>query len=260
MAQLTAILVHFQQKNFSALIENNTFNLYIVFPVAFLGIVLGFISAIKLSRTGIYGLFADMENTCDNPKYDTISSSPTTVRIQRCKRIAVLLLAECFVAAVTWYSISMAQIVHAKTTTHDSSNKSPFWKMYLTTVLLGFCQFGDIIGSILGSLSRYCCKSLPKKFASGLHLLGAVLRLGCVVAIVHFIRNPYFVHNNIFMIGLYFVLAITNGALLVSMATQSLLLCELQKKDLCPVISQVTWLSIHLGSLVGVGLSFVPYS
>jgi hypothetical protein len=29
---------------------------------------------------------------------------------------------------------------------------------------------------------------------------------------------------------------------------------------LCPVISQVTWLSIHLGSLVGVGLSFVPYS
>ncbi|XP_031564430.1 uncharacterized protein LOC116299850 [Actinia tenebrosa] len=257
--QMTAILIDFKEDNLSELKESNAFNLYIVFPVAFLGIFFGFISAIKLSRSGIYGLFADSENSFDNPRWVTISSSVTTV-IKRCKRLAFLLLAEFIVAAVTWYCLSVAQIVHLKTLEHNSSNKSPFWEEHQTTVLIGIFQFGDVIGSLLGSLWRCCCKSLAKKFLSGLHLLLSLLRIGCVIAIAYFIRSPYLVHNNIFIMGLYFLLAITNGFLLVGMANQSSPLCELQIKDSCPIISQITWLAIQSGCLVGVGFSFLPFS
>lgn len=258
--QMTAILIENKEDELLPILESNAFNLYLVFPGAFLGIFIGFISVIKLSRSGIYLLFADIENSFDNPRWVTISSTVSTVLKQRCKRLAVLLLAEFLVAVVTWYCLSVAQIVHLETLKHNSSNKSPFWTVHQTTVLLGIFQFGDIIGSLLGSISRWCCKPLAKKFLSGLHLFLSLLRIGCVVAIVYFIRSPYLVHNNIFMMALYFILAVTNGSLMVGMATQRPLLCELQKKDLCPVISQISWLAIQLGCLVGVGFSFFSFS
>lgn len=228
-----------------------------MFGLAFLGIFLGFLAALLVSRRGVYKLFVDKENTRHNSRCKTLSSS-STLRHDRCGKIVVLLLAEFLVCAVTWYCLSMMPLVHAKTMAHTSSNKVPFWEHNFTTAIIGLYQIECFFGMVIGTFSRCCCKVLPKMCQTTFHFLLSFIRLGFVAAVVLYIREPYFVYHNIFILSLFLVLAVTHGGLLVGMATQSQSDSGMQNKDLCPIISQFTWLAIQLGSVTGVAASFVP--
>lgn len=232
-------------------------NIYIVFGVAFVGLFLGVMAVLLLSRRGIYKLFVDKENAKHNTRCMTLSSS-RGLRGDRCGKIAVLLLAKFIVAAVTWYCVSMSPLVHSKTMAHTSSNKMAFWEHHLTTVIIGLYSIECFFGMVIGTYSRCCCKALPKWVQSTLHFFLSILRIGFVVAIVLYIREPFLVYNNIFVLLLYLVLAMTHGGLLVGISNQSQLVSGAQNKDLCPIISQATWFSIQLGCVAGAALSFVP--
>jgi len=232
-------------------------NIYIVFGIAFVGIFLGLLATLLLSRRGIYKLFVDKENTKHNARCMTMTSSHG-LRGDRCGKIAVLLLAKFLVAAVTWYCLTMSPLVHSKTIAHESANKMAFWEHNLTAVIIGLYPIECFLGMVIGTFSRCCCKPLPTWVQSYLHFLLSFLRLGFVAAIVLFIREPFLVYHNIFVLSLYLTLAMTHGGLLVGMSNQSQSVSGIQNKDLCPIISQSAWLSIQLGSLAGAAVSYVP--
>ncbi|KAK3753484.1 hypothetical protein QZH41_009882, partial [Actinostola sp. cb2023] len=66
LAHLVSIGIDYQAKDITIFVSKTTMNVYIVFSVAFLGLFVGFLSVILLSRRGIYNLFVDKENTRNN--------------------------------------------------------------------------------------------------------------------------------------------------------------------------------------------------
>lgn len=232
-------------------------NIYIVFGIAFLAIFFGVMATLLLSRRGIYKLFVDKENVNHNARCMTLTSS-RGLRSDRCGKITVLLLAKSLVAAVTWYCLTMSPLVHSKTMAHKSANKMAFWEHNLTTVIIGLYHIECFFGMVIGTVSRCCCKSLPIWLQNYLHFLLSFLRLGFATAIVLYIREPFLVYHNIFVLSLYLLLAMTHGGLLVGMSDRSQSIFGMQSKDLCPIVSQATWFSIQLGSIIGAAASYIP--
>ena len=229
--------------------------LYVLFGAVFLGIVLGLISLIKLSRSGIYELFAGKDCAAHSPKNITLGSVPETAK-RRYHAIKWCLFAEFILSLVSYFVLSIAAFIHEATFQSSRSSSATFWKVYLVTIFVGVFRLGDFFG---GLLSRVCCSEqrLNINVATFCYLSASVLRLGFVFVTVLFTRTPFLVYHNLFTIGIYFMLALTNGSLSVAMASSCQSFIMGRRKDSCPIVSQFLWLSQVLGSTVGIALSFI---
>ena len=239
----------------SQLSQHNKLCLFVLFGAVFLGILLGLISLIKLSRSGIYELFAGRDCAAHSPKNITLGSVPETAK-RRYHAIKWCMFAEFALSLVSYFVLSLAPFIHDATFQSSRASTAPFWKVYLATVLLGLFRVGDFLG---GLLSRFCCSELRVDINIGTfcYLSASVLRLCFVFAAVFFTRTPFLVYNNLFMMGIYFMLAFTNGSLSVAMASSCQSFIMVQRKDRCPIVSQFLWLSGLLGATVGISLSFI---
>ncbi|KAJ7379612.1 hypothetical protein OS493_014007 [Desmophyllum pertusum] len=240
----------------SQLTTYNTLCLYVLFGVAFLGIIIGLFSLIKLSKSGIYELFAGRDCIAHSPKNITLGSVPETAK-RRYHTIKWYLFVEFTLSLVSYFVLSLAPFIHQVTLENPHSSTAPFWKVYLATVFIALFRVGDFFG---GVLSGFCCSGrqrMNRDVAMFLYLSGSILRLGFVIAAVFFTRTPFLVYHNLFMMSFYFMLAFTNGFLSVAMASSCQSLIRVQRKDTCPIVSQFIWMSGLLGATVGIALSFV---
>ena len=235
--------------------EHNTLCLYVLFSTVFLGILLGLISLIKLSRSGIYELFAGRDCVAHSPKNITLGSVPETAK-RRYHAIKWCLFTEFTLSLVSYFVLSLAPYIHDATFESSRASSAPFWKVYLATVFVSLFRVGDFLG---GMLFRFCCSGqrLDINLATFCYLSASVLRLGFVFAAVFFARTPFLVYQNWFMMGIYFMLAFTNGSLSVAMASSCQSFIMGQRKDSCPIVSQFLWLSGSLGAAIGIALSFI---
>lgn len=240
----------------SQLTEYNTLCLYVLFGVVFLGIVIGLVSIIKLSKTGIYELFAGRDCIAHSPKNITLGSVPETAK-RRYHTTKWYLFVEFTLSLVSYFVLSLAPFIQEATFQNHNSNTAPFWNAYLATVLIALFRFGDISGRVL---SGFCCNGkqrLNNNVAMFFYLSASILRLGFVLVAVFFTRTPFLVYHNLFMLTFYFMLAFTNGFLSVAMTSSCQSLIRVQRNDTCPIVSQLLWLSGLLGATVGIALSFV---
>ncbi|EDO34818.1 predicted protein [Nematostella vectensis] len=256
-ALVQGVLILIKREDYSD--TYNTFCMYIVLPSAGFCTLLGLISVAKLRRCGIYGLFADIDCAKFSPKYTTISSSPTLTK-KRFRQTFIYMVAVFLVSGVSCYSLSLSPYMHTKTSDHNDSSKAEFWKLYLTTVLLGLYRVGDFIGSTLGTICRRCCVSTTKALRAVGYLLMCLVRLGALPVTVLYIWDPFLLYHNLFLMGFFVVLALTNGFLMFGLWDHCQAVCSVARKDLCPVVSQIMWLCVGFGSVSGVAASFVPLS
>ena len=235
--------------------QNNTMSLYVLFGAAFLGILLGLISLIKLSRSGIYELFAGRDCAAHSPKNITLGSVPETAK-RRYHAIKWCLFAEFSLSLVSYFVLSLVPYVHEATFLSSSSRSVTFWKGYLATVLISVFRVGDFLG---GLLSHICCgeQRLDINVATFCYLSASILRLGFVFAAVLYTRAPFLLYHNLFMMALYSMLAFTNGSFSVAMALSCQSFMMGRRQDSCPIVSQFLWLSGVLGATIGVTLSFI---
>ena len=240
----------------SQLTEYNTLCLYILFGVVFLGIVIGLGSLIKLSKTGIYELFAGRDCIAHSPKNITLGSVPETAK-RRYHTIKWYLFVEFTLSLVSYFVLSLAPFIQEATFQNQNSSTALFWKTYLATVFIALFRVGDILGRVLSVL---CCSGQQRvnnDVAMFFYLSASILRLGFVLAAVFFTRTPFLIYHNLFMLGFYFMLAFTNGFLSVAMTSNCQSLIRVQKNDTCPIVSQFIWFSGLFGATVGIALSFV---
>lgn len=231
-------------------------NIYILSLVAFVGILVGLFAVIRLHRSGIYKLFASKDSMKVNPRNVGIYKDGKHIK-KRLRRVKVYLLAEILVSAVSMYVLSLAKYAHETTNADRSASNADFWKFHLATVFVIVFKLGDCLGRFLGTIST-CCKAVSNSVKKASFFSLSFIRLGFVAVVVLFIRNPFFLDHNLFMMGLYFLLSITNGLLSVAMSIQCQSLCGFGGRDACAVILQITWLCTDLGNAIGAGLSFVP--
>jgi len=256
MVQIILILSMGLHSTEPQLTEYNTLCLYVLFGVVFLGIVIGFVSLIKLSKSGIYALFAGRDCIAHSPKNITLGSVPETAK-RRYHTIKWYLVVEFSLSLVSYFVLSLAAFIHEATLQSSHSSTVPFWKVYLATVLIALFRVGDIFGRILSSR---CCsgqQTVNNDVAMFVYLSASILRLGFVLAAVFFTRTPFLVYHNVFMMGFYFVLAFTNGFLSVAMTSRCQSLIRVQRNDTCPIVSQFIWFAGLFGATVGIALSFV---
>ena len=231
-------------------------NIYILFLVVFIGIIVGLFAVIRLHRSGIYRLFASRDSLKVNPRNVGIYKDSKKVK-KRLGRVKVYLLAEILVSAVSMYVLSLAKYAHETTYADLSASTVEFWKLHLATVFLIVFKLGDCLGRVLGTLS-FCCKAVSSSVKKASFFSLSFIRLGFVAAAVLFIRNPFLLNHNLFMMGLYFLLSLTNGLLTVAMSIHCQALCGVGGRDTGAVVLQVTWLCADLGNAIGAALSFVP--
>ena len=226
-----------------------------LFGAVFLATLLGLISLIKLSRSGIYELFAGRDCAAHSPKNITLGSVPETAK-RRYHAIRWFLFSEFTLSLVSYFVLSLAPFIHDATFQSSRSSTVQFWKVYLATVLVAVFRVGDFLGRML---SRFCCgeKKLDINLAKFCYLTASVLRMGFVVVVVFFTRTPFLVYHNLFMIVIYFMLAFTNGSLSVAMASSCQSFIMVQRRDSCPIVFQFLCLSGILGATIGIALSFI---
>ncbi|XP_020621856.1 uncharacterized protein LOC110059502 [Orbicella faveolata] len=256
MVQIILILSMGLHSTEPQLTEYNTLCLNVLFGVVFLGIVIGFVSLIKLSKSGIYALFAGRDCIAHSPKNITLGSVPETAK-RRYHTIKWYLVVEFSLSLVSYFVLSLAAFIHEATLQSSHSSTVPFWKVYLATVLIALFRVGDIFGRILSSR---CCsgqQTVNNDVAMFVYLSASILRLGFVLAAVFFTHTPFLVYHNVFMMGFYFVLAFTNGFLSVAMTSRCQSLIRVQRNDTCPIVSQFIWFAGLFGATVGIALSFV---
>ena len=70
-----------------------------------------------------------------------------------------------------------------------------------------------------------------------------------------FVRAPY-VSSNLFMVGVYAAIGCSSGALVVSLAARCQQHCGFPQSHPCPIVSTLMWLSMQLGLVSGVLLSY----
>lgn len=230
--------------------------LYASFSVVFLGIITGLVSFMKLRKSGIYQLFAARDCIAHSPKNITLGSVPETAR-RRYHTIKWYLFVEFTLSFTSYFVLSLTPSIHEATFENPRSNAEPFWKVYLATVLIAFFRVGHYLGEIL---SRHCCNGQPKlnnDVAMFLYSSASILRLGFIVCAVIFIRSPFLVYNNLFIISFFFMLAFTNSFVSVAMASSCQSLIRVQRNDTCPIVSQLLRLAEVLGATFGIVLSFV---
>lgn len=256
MVQTILILSMGLHSTASQLTDYNTLCHYVLFGLVFLGIVIGLVSLIKLSKTGIYELFAGRDCIAHSPKNITLGSAPETAK-RRYHTIKWYLFVEFTLSLVSYFVLSLAPYIQEATFQNQNSSSAPFWKAYLATVFIALFRVGDIFGRVL---SGFCCSGQQRvnnDVAMFFYLSASILRLGFVLAAVFFTRTPFLVYHNLFMLGFYFMLAFTNGFLSVAMTSGCQSLIRVQRKDTCPIVSQFIWFSGLLGATVGIALSFV---
>ena len=238
----------------SQLSDHKTLCLYVLFGAVFLGISLGLFSLIRLSKSGIYELFAGRDCVAHSPKNITLGSVPETAK-RRYHAIKWYLLAEFTLSLVSYFVLSLAPFIHDATYNGSRTSTSPFWTVYLATVFVAIFRFGDSIGRLF---SRFCCDKLQLDInvATFCYLTASIFRLGFAFAAVFYIRTPFLVYYNFFMIGSYLMLAFTNGFFSVAITSSCQSLIMVQRKDSCPIVSQFLWISGILGANVGIALSF----
>ena len=239
-------------------LTKNELCLLALFGTVLTGIFLGLISIITLSRSGIYELFAGRDCVAHSPKNITLGSVPETTK-RRYQAIKCCLFAEFGVSLVSYFVLALAPFIHEATFRNASSSTAPFWKSSLLTVLVGVFKAGDFLGLLISRV----CRFWPRQNTSVVmfcYLSAAFLRLGFVFAAVFFIRAPFLVSHNVFMIAFYFMLALTNGFLSVAMASSCQSFIMGQRKDNCPIVTQLVWLAKVLGATVGIALSFIQIS
>lgn len=240
----------------SQLADYTTLCLYVLFGVVFLGIFTGLVSLIKLSKSGIYELFAGRDCIAHSPKNITLGSVPETAK-RRYHTAKWYLFVEFTLSFTSYFVLSLAPYVHEATFDSTHSNTAPFWTVYLSTVVIALFRVGHFLGQVI---SGFCCSGEQKvnsDVAMFFYLSASILRLGFIIGAVIFTRSPFLVYNNVFMMGFYFMLAFTNSFLSVAMASSCQSLIRVQRKDTCPIISQLIWLSGVIGATVGIALSFV---
>ena len=240
----------------SQLTEYNTHCFYVLFGVVFLGIIIGLVSLIKLSKSGIYALFAGRDCIAHSPKNITLGSVPETAK-RRYHTIKWYLAVEFLLTLVTYFVLSLAPFIHEATFESSRSSTASFWKVYLATALIGLYKVGDIFGRIV---SNFCCsgqQTVHNDVLLFVYLSASILRLAFIPAAVFFTRTPFLVYHNVFMMGFYFMLAFTNGFLSVAMTSRCQSLIRVQRNDTCPIVSQFIWFSGLFGATVGIALSFL---
>lgn len=256
VVQIILILSMGLRSTESQLTEYNTRCLYVLFGVVFLGIIIGLVSLIKLSKSGIYALFAGRDCIAHSPKNITLGSVPETAK-RRYHTVKWYLVVEFLLSLVSYFVLSLAPFIHEATLQTSNSSTVPFWKVYLATVLIGLFRVGDIFGRIMSNL---CCggqRTMNKDVAMFVYLSASILRLAFIPAVVFYTRSPFLVYHNVFMMGFYFMLAFTNGFLSVAMTSRCQSLIRVQRNDTCPIVSQFIWFSGLFGATIGIALSFV---
>ncbi|KAK2557370.1 hypothetical protein P5673_020483 [Acropora cervicornis] len=239
-------------------LNQNELCLLALFGMVLTGIFLGLISFITLSRSGIYELFAGRDCVAHSPKNITLGSVPETTK-RRYQAIKCCLFAEFGVSLVSYFVLAVAPFIREATFRNASSSTAPFWKSSLLTVLVGVFKAGDFLGLLISRV----CRFWPRQNTTGVmfcYLSATFLRLGFVFAAVFFIHAPFLVSHNVFMIAFYFMLALTNGFLSVAMASSCQSFIMGQRKDNCPIVTQLVWLAKVLGATVGIALSFIHIS
>lgn len=254
--QMTLILSQGLEPQEPVLRDYSKFCVFVLFPLVFLVILIGLLSLVRFSRSGIYELFAGKDCAAHSPKNITIGTVPETAK-RRFRQIKFYLFAQFLVAAVSYYVLSLAPHVHRATLEKTEANNTEFWRNYLGTVLVGLFKFGDWFGLTLGMI---CCyhKTNSKLCLPVVYFTFSVIRLGFVVTVVVFILQPFSFYHNLITMIFYFLLAISNGFLSVAMVSHCQSLCGVRRRDSCPIISQLTWLTIQMGSTIGMAFSLVP--
>ena len=254
LLQIILVLSQDLNSSESQLSDHKTLCLYVLFSAVFLGISLGLFSLIRLSKSGIYELFAGRDCVAHSPKNITLGSVPETAK-RRYHAIKWYLLAEFTLSLVSYFVLSLAPFIHDATYNGSRTSTSPFWTVYLATVFVAIFRFGDFIGRLF---SRFCCDKLQLDInvATFCYLTASIFRLGFAFAAVFYIRTPFLVYYNLFMIGSYLMLAFTNGFFSVAITSSCQSLIMVQRKDSCPIVSQFLWISGILGANVGIALSF----
>ena len=254
LLQIILILSTGLNSSESQLSDHKTLCLYVLFGAVFLGISLGLFSLIRLSKSGIYELFAGRDCVAHSPKNITLGSVPETAK-RRYHALKWYLLAEFTLSLVSYFVLSLAPFIHDATYNGSRTSTSPFWTVYLATVFVAIFRFGDFIGRLF---SRFCCDKLQLdvNVATFCYLTASILRLGFAFAAVFYIRTPFLVYYNLFMIGSYLMLAFTNGFFSVAITSSCQSFIMVQRKDSCPIVSQFLWISGILGANVGIALSF----
>ncbi|XP_068679476.1 uncharacterized protein [Montipora foliosa] len=240
----------------SPLTKNNELCLLALFGAVSMAILLGLIALITLSRSGIYELFAGRDCAAHSSKNITLGSVPQTTK-RRYHAVKWCLFAAFTVSLESYYVLSLSPFTHEATIESSGSSIAPFWKNYLVTVLVGVFRLGNVLGGLLFRLRCFDTR-LNSSVATFCYLSAAILCVGFVIAVALFIRAPFLLFHNFFTIAIYFTLALSNSFLYVAMASSCQSFIMGQRKDTCPIVSQLVWLAEVLGATVGIALSFIP--
>lgn len=230
----------------------------VVFPLACCILAASYAALRVLSGSVTWSLAArDLQGamTCmgenHNPADCTLGRAPSFSQ-QR-----FLLVKWCAVGQVVSLTVTAFALVLTPHIAPCRSDSAAFWQQYLATILIATHTVANFGGrAAVGGGRSMRPPSMPLLVSL---VLGRLLFIPCIVGYVRgdmrwlLPRDPW----NLGITATYFLMSFSGGvaAMLLSMKAQSL--CDHSHRVPCPIVSQITWIAIQLGGLVGVATSYI---
>lgn len=128
-----------------------------------------------------------------------------------------------------------------------------FWTVYLPTVILTGVNVTGFIGRFVSSSMIPFSSFTMSRWVQAPSVLITLSMTIVVFGYIHANKNP-FGENNWYIIVLYYILSFINGFSIVSLSSKAQKVCHHSEESVCPVVSQLMWMMIELGSITGVAL------
>jgi len=185
---------------------------------------------------------------CSNPIDHTLGRAPHFSG-QRLILVRWCAIGQVFSLTLTTFLLALSPHIP------PSGTEEIFWQEYLATVLIATHTVANFLGRL--SISRFVRPASVTLLASVVLL--RVIFLPCIISYakgrMHWLlpADPL----NLSIILAYALMSFSGGlcAMLLSQKAQSL--CGHDHRIPCPIVSQITWIAIQLGGLVGVAFSCI---
>ncbi|CAK9029457.1 unnamed protein product [Durusdinium trenchii] len=189
---------------------------------------------------------------CRNPVDNTLGRAPSFSR-ERLLLVKWCAVGQVFSLTLTTFLLALSPHVPPC----ESTESAIFWERYLATVLVATHTVANFLGRITVS-GQWCRRPAPVGvlvFVVLIRLLFIPCILGYTHGHLHWLlpEDP----RNLSIIVAYGLMSFTGGlaAMLLSQKAQSL--CGHDHRIPCPIVSQITWIAIQLGGLIGVAFSCI---
>lgn len=187
---------------------------------------------------------------CRNPVENTLGQARDFSR-QRLVLVRWCAIGQVFSLTLTTFLLALSPHIPPS----PSGTQEMFWQEYLATVLIATHTVAHFLGR-LSITGRWCMRPAPLTVLVSMVVI-RVIFIPCILSYakghLHWLlpSDPL----NLSIILVYGLMSFSGGicAMLLSQKAQSL--CDHDHRIPCPIVSQITWIAIQLGGLIGVSFS-----